>query len=144
MDQEIKARKVVEKMFAGDAYSQWLGITIISVEVGRCALSMTLRSDMLNGFGLAHGSITYAVADSALAFASNSHGKKCLSIDTQISHLRPCKEGDVLTAEARELSRSKKLGRYDVEIKNQNGELVAHFRGTVFIKDEFWDVEDDQ
>jgi acyl-CoA thioesterase len=140
MDPKIKAQKVVEKMFAGDAFSQWLEISIGAIDVGKSTLSMTIREDMLNGFKVAHGSITYALADSALAFASNSHGKKCLSIDTQISHLRPCQAGDELKAEAKELSRSRNLGRYDVEIKNQNEELVAHFRGTVFIKDEFWEV----
>ena len=95
---------------------------------------------MLNGFGIAHGSITYALADSALAFASNSHGKHCVSIDTQISHILPCKSGDEISAEAVEIQRSKSLARYDVHIKNNNGELLAHFRGTVFIKKSEWIV----
>jgi len=133
-------KKVVDKMLTGDPFSQWLGIKLVEVNTGSCTLSMKIKSEMLNGFGLAHGSISYALADSALAFASNSHGKKCLSIDTQISHLRPCKEGDTITAMVVEVNRSRKLGKYDVEIKNQHNELVAHFHGTVYIKDEIWEV----
>ena len=96
---------------------------------------------MANGLGVAHGAVTYSLADSALAFASNSRGKKCLSIDTQISHLRPCNEGDVLTAAAKEISRSRNLGRYEVQVANQKEEMVAHFRGTVYVQEEEWDIE---
>ena len=127
-------------MFENDTFSQWLGIEYTEVEAGRCLLKMKVRDEMLNGFGIGHGSITYALADSALAFASNGHGKHCVSIDTQISHLLPCKAGDVLSAEAFEIQRSKSLARYDVHIKNDSGELLAHFRGTVFIKSKEWVV----
>ena len=129
-------------MFANDNYSHWLGIEISFVLQGECEVSSVVRKDMLNGFGVAHGSITFALADSALAFASNSHGKKCMSIDTQISHLKACFEGDILKARAKEISRSRSLGRYDIEVRNQKDELVAHFRGTVYIKDEDWNIED--
>ncbi len=127
-------------MYANDPFSKWLGIERVDVKSGSCVLSMKIKGEMLNSFGIAHGSITYALADSALAFASNSHGKKCLSIDTQISHLRPCKEGDEITAVATEINRSRKLGSYDIEVINQNNEMVAHFHGTVIIKDEMWEV----
>ena len=140
MNREEIAINVVDKMYQGDPFSQWLGIERNVVGVGTCTLSMKIREEMLNGFSLAHGSITYALADSALAFASNSHGKKCLSIDTQISHLKPCKIGDEITAIATEVNRSRKLARYNVEVKNQEEELVAHFQGTVYIKKETWDV----
>ena len=136
------AKRIVDKMFEHDAFSQRLKIIREEIRPGSCVLSMFIDKGMLNEFGLAHGSITYALADSALAFASNSHGKKCLSIDTQISHLRPCKLGDKLTAKASEISRSRKLGRYDVEVFNQINELVAHFRGTVFIKNESWEISE--
>lgn len=140
MSKDDLANKVADKMYANDPFSRWLGIKRVEVNTGSCTISMKISGEMLNGFGLAHGSITYALADSAMAFASNSHGKKCLSIDTQISHLRPCKEGDEITAFATEINRSRKLGNYDVEIKNQKNEMVAHFHGTVYIKDEIWEV----
>jgi acyl-CoA thioesterase len=135
---EEMALKVVDKMFENDHYSQWLGIERLSILPGRCILRMKIRKEMLNGFGLAHGSITYALADSALAFASNSHGQQCVSIDTQISHLNPCKEDDTITAVATELSRSRSLGRYNIVVNNQEEKMVAHFRGTVFIKEKYW------
>lgn len=140
MDEKVRARKIVEEMFNKDSYSKWLGIECELIEVGRCILSMTVRKEMLNGFGLAHGSITYALADSALAFASNSYGRKCLSIDTQISHILPVEENDILTAESREINRSNKLARYEVSIRKNLNEVVAHFIGTVYIKKDFWEI----
>ena len=140
MTSEEKAAKVLDLMFNNDPYSQWLDLQKVAIGPGHCTLKMKVRKEMLNGFSLAHGSITYALADSALAFASNSHGKKCLSIDTQISHLLPCKEGEIITAKAREISRSRKLGRYEVEVHNQEEKMVSHFQGTVYVKDEEWEV----
>ena len=134
------SQKIVQQMFENDPFSKWLGIECLEVEAGQCRLKMTVRDEMLNGFGIAHGSITYALADSALAFASNGHGKHCVSIDTQISHILPCKSGDEISAEAVEIQRSKSLARYDVHIKNNKDELLAHFRGTVFIKKKEWIV----
>lgn len=128
-------------MFQNDILSQWLGMKVTKVESGSCEVQLTVRNDMSNGFGIAHGAITYALADSALAFASNSRGKQCVSVDTQISHLLPCKANDVITASVHEIQRSKTLGRYEVEIYNQDNNLVAHFRGTVFIKDEEWIID---
>lgn len=138
LNREKLAEAVVQKMYDGDSFSRWLEIKRLKVLPGSCVLSLIVRSEMVNGFGMAHGSITYALADSALAFASNSHGKKCLSIDTQISHIRPCKTGDIIMATAIEISRSRSLGRYEVEVRNQDNDMVAHFRGTVFVKDENW------
>lgn len=142
MNPEELSEKVVDKMYNHDPFSQWLGIERVSESPGTCVLRMTVRDEMLNGFGIAHGSISYAIADSALAFASNGYGRKCVSIDTQISHLYPCRKGDVITATARELNRSRKLGHYEVEIKNQDDKPVAHFRGTVFIKPENWEINE--
>ena len=105
MSEKTLAEKVLSKMFDNDAYSRWMDMEVLSVDSGACTIQMKIRSEMLNGFGIAHGSITYALADSALAFASNSHGSKCVSIDTQISHLYRCKEGDIITAIAKEVNR---------------------------------------
>ena len=94
---------------------------------------------MVNGFGIAHGAITYALADSALAFASNAHGRKSVSIETSINHLKPVRPGDVLTAIAEEVSLSHKLGIYNISVLRA-GELVGLFKGIVYRKEETWDV----
>jgi len=129
---------VREKMFANDAMSRWLGIEINFIELGTCSLKMTVRKEMLNGFGIAHGGITYSLADSALAFASNSHGVQCVSIETSISHTKTVKHNDVLTAIAKELSLSNKIAVYDVIVTNQHQETVALFKGTVYRTKKSW------
>ena len=134
------ASSVVKKMYDNDLFSQWMGMKVLDCGPGHCSIEMKIRKEMTNGFGIAHGAITYSLADSALAFASNSHGKHSLSIDTQISHLKACKTGDLIRAEAREIQRSRALARYDVEVRNQDNDLVAHFRGTVYVKDIAWEV----
>jgi acyl-CoA thioesterase len=130
---------IVERMYSGDLFSQWLGIERIAEGAGYCELRMTVRQEMINGFGIAHGAITYALADSALAFASNAHGKHAVSIETSINHLKPVRPGDVLRAVARETSRSHKLGIYHIEVWRDEV-LVAHFKGVVYIKDQAWEV----
>ena len=136
-------RKIINKMFDQDAFSQWLGIEIIDVSEGFCQLKMTVRKEMLNGFQIAHGGIAYSLADSALAFASNSHGRKSLSVETSISHTVSVKEGDSLIAVSNEISLSPKIGIYLISIKNQNEQEVALFKGTVYrtSKDWFPEVE---
>ena len=103
------SNKVVNQMFENDAFSKWLGIEIIQVSVGSCEIKLTVREEMTNGFDIAHGGITYSLADSALAFASNSHGRKSVSVETSISHTKPSLIGDVLTAKAVEKSISNKI-----------------------------------
>lgn len=129
--------EIVHKMFDNDAFSQWLGIVVEEISEGSCTLSMTVRKDMLNGFGIAHGAITYAIADSALAFASNSHGKQSVSIDTTINHIESLKEGDVITATAFENSVKNKFGFYSIKIK-KGDTLVALFKGTVYRSEREW------
>lgn len=130
--------RVIDRMMAGDAYSQWLAVERMEEGPGHCTLRMSVRKEMTNGFGIAHGGISYALADSALAFASNGHGKKAVSVETSISHLRPVREGDTLTATALEDHCSRKIGVYRVEVYNQAGQLVALFKGTVYRTDEDW------
>jgi len=130
---------IIDHMYNGDAFSQWLGITRLDEGPGFCILEMTVRPEMVNGFGIAHGGITYALADSALAFASNSHGRKAVSIETSINHVRPVMAGDIIKAEARETSLSYKLGIYHIRV-TRGEELVAHFKGIVYRKDEEWSV----
>jgi len=137
-----KADSIVRQMFKNDAFSQWLGIDITKIEEGHCILSMTVRSEMCNGFGVTHGGITYSLADSALAFACNSHGIKSMSIETSISHTAPVHTGDLLTAEASEVSRKNKIAIYDIPVRNQAGEVVALFKGTVYRSGKEWEIED--
>ena len=137
------SRKIINKMFDQDAFSQWLGIEIIDVSEGFCQLKMTVRKEMLNGFQIAHGGIAYSLADSALAFASNSHGRKSLSVETSISHTVSIKEGDVLTVVTKELSLSDKIGVYLITIINQSNEDVAYFKGTVYRTSKEWFPNDE-
>ncbi len=131
-------KDVVDIMMKNDAFSRWLNIEVQEVRSGYCRLQMTVREEMLNGFYIAHGGITYSLADSALAFAANSHGQKAVSVETSISHLLPVKPGDQLTAEAFEKSKTNKIAVYEVEIKNQNNQLVALFKGTVYRTSKIW------
>jgi len=138
-----QSEKIVDTMYQNDAFSQWLGIEVVEIKDGYCKLNMTVRKEMLNGFQIAHGGIAYSLADSALAFASNSHGRKSLSVETSISHTVSVKEGDVLTVTTKELSLSDKIGVYLITIINQNNEDVAYFKGTVYRTSKEWFSNDE-
>ncbi|MCB0519632.1 MAG: hotdog fold thioesterase [Lewinellaceae bacterium] len=140
MTKKELATKVVDKMYFNDPFSLWLGIERIEDDAGRSTLRMTVRKEMLNGFGTAHGGITFSLADSALAFASNSHGRQAVSIETSISHTVKVKEGDVLTAIAEEENLSHKIGNYRVVVKNQHDMVVALFKGIVYRTSRDWEV----
>ena len=127
-----------EMMYDNDPFSQWLGIEIIEIGPGNCKLSMTVRKEMCNGFNMAHGGISYSLADSALAFASNSYGPKAVSIETSVSHVTPVYTGDILTAETQELSQRKKISIFQIAVTNQNNETVALFKGTVYKTSKNW------
>ena len=141
MKEEQKlAERIVARMMEQDALSQWLGIEVLNVSPGACVLRMTVRAEMDNGFNVTHGGITYSVADSALAFASNSHGIHAMSIETSISHIKPVKAGDVLTATTEEKSRSNRIALYHVDVVNAEGVTVALFKGMVFRNGKPWEV----
>jgi acyl-CoA thioesterase len=140
MSAKSKATAIIDAMMHKDYFSQWLGIERLKEEDGYCMLKMTIRPEMCNGFEIAHGGISYSLADSALAFASNSHGRQAVSVETSISHIKPLKAGDVVIATAEEKSRSNEIAIYDVRIEKINGELVALFKGTVFRKETEWNV----
>lgn len=135
------AEAIFRKMFAKDTFSQWLGIELESVKPGYCRLQMRIRKDMLNGFGIAHGAICYALADSTLAFASNAQGRKAVSIETSITHLLPLQEGQLITATAKEERLTHKIAWYSIRVENENVETVALFKGTVYRKSEEWVVD---
>ena len=132
------AKKVVDKMMSGDAFSQWLGIEVLEISVGFCKLKMTVRDEMTNGFKIAHGGIAYSLADSCLAFAANSDGEQSVSVETSISHTKKVVSGDTLTATAKEIKKSEKTGFYHITITNQNNIEIAHFKGTVYRTGKEW------
>ena len=131
-EKDILANKVVSKMLETDYFSQWMGIEILEIREGYSRIQMTVRKEMMNGFGIAHGGISFAFADSAFAFACNSDGKITLALDVSISFPKPAKEGDVLIAEAKELNKTLRTGLYLIEITNQQKELIAVFKGTCY------------
>lgn len=134
-----KAKKIVHQlMFENDKFSKWLGIEILDIGPGFCTLQSTIKNEMLNGFQLCHGGVSYSIADSALAFASNSHGIQALSIETSISHTKPVMAGDIVTARATEKNLSARFGVYEVILTNQKNDMVALFKGTVFRTGKEW------
>lgn len=134
----MQPREIVNKMLSKDAFSEWLGIKVEKIEEGYCKISMTVKKDMLNGFGIAHGGIVYSLADSALAFASNSRGKHAVTVTTSIHKIERINEGDKLIAIAKETSAKNTLGFYKVNIKREK-KVVAMFKGTVYRTDKNWE-----
>lgn len=127
------SKSVFDKMMETDYFSQWLGIRLVEISDGKCVLEMTVRKEMLNGFAILHGGVTFAFADSAFAFASNSHNKLSVSLTASMTYSKPAKEGDIIVATAIELSLTNKTGTYDVVVSNKNnGETISLFRGTVY------------
>lgn len=119
-------------MYDHDAFSQLLGMEITAVGLQTATVRMAVTAEMTNGFGIAHGGITYSLADSTFAFACNSEGTQAVSVETSISHVAKVSAGDVLTATASLISRSRKIGRYQVKVHNQEEKLVADFKGTCY------------
>lgn len=140
MPEKSKPARIVDAMMEKDYFSQWLGIERVEEGEGRSVLRMVVRREMLNGFGIAHGGITYSLADSAFAFASNSRGRHAVSIETSISHTEKVKEGDVLTAEAVEEKLSYKIANYRITVTNQEGSVVGLFKGIVYRSGKEWEV----
>ena len=134
----IRAKEIVDRMMQNDAFSKWLGIEVLEVGEGISTLKMQVRAEMLNGFDVLHGGITYSLADSSLAFASSAYGRRSMSIETSISHTVPCKVGDILTTKTVERSLSNRIGIYDISVLNQDDKVVALFKGTVYRSDKEW------
>lgn len=132
MNKQALAEKVVHKMYGDDAFSQWLGIEIAEVKPGFVELEMTVREEMTNGFKVSHGGIVFSLADSALAFASNTYGTVSLALENNISFMRKVSAGDQLRAASEELHSGRQIGVYRILVTNQNDETVATFRGTVY------------
>ncbi|HKP30650.1 MAG TPA: hotdog fold thioesterase [Gemmatimonadales bacterium] len=135
MTTDTRAREVVEGMLARDRFSAWLGMELVSVEAGACTCRMTVREEMVNGFGVSHGGIVFSLADSAFAFACNSSGFITVSIENSIRYPSAIHPGDVLTAVVRQMGESKRLGYFAGEVTNQNGNIVGLFTGTSYRTD---------
>lgn len=119
-------------MMQDDLFSQWLGIEVLEIKEGYSKLKMTLRAEMVNGFGMIHGGIAFSLADSAFAFACNNRNNLSVALDASITFTKATQPGDVLTAEAKELHNGRSTGLYLITITNQNGEQIALFKGTCF------------
>jgi len=130
--EQALAERVVGAMIARDAFSRWLGITLLEVRPRYAAVRMTVRDDMVNGFGVSHGGIAYSLADSALAFAANTHGRVTVAIENAITYPAPVRVGDVITAIAEQESASNRLAYFRVVVRRQDDTIVGLFRGTVY------------
>jgi acyl-CoA thioesterase len=132
MHKDGEARKVVDHMLEHDLFSQWLGISILSVADGYSRIKMTVRPEMINGFGIVHGGIAFSLADSCFAFACNNRNILSVALDTAINFVKPVHVGDVLIAEAKEIHNGKSTGLYQITITNQTAHTVAVFKGTCY------------
>jgi acyl-CoA thioesterase len=122
------ARACADAMWEEDDASKGLGMEIVEIGPGRATLTMTVRPEMVNGQRIAHGGFIFALADSAFAFACNSHNDRAVAAQGDITFLRPGKLGDRLVATAREISRSGRSGIYDVRV-TVGKTVIAEFRG---------------
>ena len=127
------------KMLSQDAYSSWLGIEILSCEIGRVKVGMTIREEMLNSMDKAHGGISYSLADTAFGFTANTHGRYAVSIETSINHIEALHLGDYITAQATIDLQKKNVGFNVVEVK-KGDTLVALFKGVVYRTNKKWEI----
>jgi acyl-CoA thioesterase len=125
-------REVVTHMMEHDLFSQWLGIEVLETREGYSKIKMTVRGEMVNGFGIVHGGIAFSLADSAFAFACNNRNNLSVALDTSINFIKPVHVGDVLTAEAKELHNGQSTGLYHISIINQKEHEVAVFKGLCY------------
>ena len=131
-DEQRLAERVVAEMLEHDAFSRWLGIEVTSVAPNAATVRMTVRPEMVNGFGACHGGIAFSLADSALAFASNTHGRVTVSVENSIRYPAPISPGDVLTATAMQETAGRRLAFFNVTVTRDGGDVVGLFRGTVY------------
>ena len=133
MSEQMLAERVVASMMANDRFSQWLGLEVVSVRPNGSTVRMSVREEMVNGFGVCHGGISFSLADSALAFASNTHGAVTVSIENSISYPAAIHVGDVLVADAVQESSTQRLAFFRVTVtRESDAKAVALFRGTVY------------
>jgi acyl-CoA thioesterase len=124
--------QVIDHIMKTDAFSNWLGISVIELKEGYSKIQMTVRPEMMNGLGIVHGGIAFSLADSAFAFACNGRNNLSVALDNSINYLKPVFPGDVIVAEATEIHNGRSTGLYQVTMSNQHGHTVAIFKGTCF------------
>jgi len=129
---QARAERVVRDMMREDWFSQWLGVEILEVRPARVTTRMTVRREMLNGFGVCHGGVTFAFADSAFAFACNTQGRVAVSVENSMTYPAAVREGDVLTAVAEEEAGSNRMLYYRVTVTKQDTTVAGLFRGTAY------------
>jgi len=127
-DQE-RAEKSAKAMWATDDASKWFGMSLDAVGPGTATMSMTVQDCQTNGHDICHGGVIFALADSAFAFACNAYNKITVAQSNSITFVAPGRTGDRMVADAREVARSGRSGTYDVTVTNQDGAVVALFRG---------------
>ncbi len=125
----LSAEKVVDTMMEKDLFSTWLGIEVLDVAEGYSKIKMKVRPEMINGFGIVHGGVTFSLADSAFAFACNNRNILSVALDASVNFLQSVHVGDELTAEAKEEHNGRSTGLYHVHVTNQDGKKVAIFKG---------------
>ena len=126
---QTAAEAAAKALFAGDRASQSLGMALTAVQPGMASVTMEVRPDMTNGHNICHGGLIFALADSAFAFACNSHGPAAVAAAVTIDFLVPAKVGDVLTAVATERWLGGRAGLYDLSVTRADGTLIAQARG---------------
>jgi acyl-CoA thioesterase len=131
MNNEL-ANNVVSHMMENDFFSQWMGVEVLEVKEGYSRIKMTIRKEMVNGFGIVHGGLPFSLADSAFAFACNNRNNLSVALDVTITFTKAVNVGDELTAEAKEIHNGRSTGVYLISVTNQKNELVSLFKGTCF------------
>ncbi len=134
-DAQALAERCVRTMLEGDRFTEWMGMEVLETAPQRSVVAMTVRPEMVNGFGVCHGGVTFSLADSALAFSANTHGKVTVAVENSIRYPRPVHVGDRLTAVSEAEHVGRRLGFYRVTVTKQDGEVVGLFRGTVYATD---------
>lgn len=124
-----RAKRSRDVMWGSDKAARWFGMTCRKVAPGEAIVALKLQAQHCNGHKTCHGGVSYALADSAFAVACNSYNQVTVAQHNSITYIAPAFEGDVLEAHAVERSRAGRSGIYDVRITNQNGNLIAEFRG---------------
>jgi len=131
-DNNKLAGSVVSHMMENDYFSQWMGVEVLEVKEGYSKIRMTIRKEMVNGFGIVHGGLPFSLADSAFAFACNNRNNLSVALDVTITFTKAVNVGDTLTAEAKEIHNGRSTGVYLITVINQKNENVALFKGTCF------------
>jgi acyl-CoA thioesterase len=143
MKHQQLAEEIVNKMYTEDGFAAWMGVEVVKIEPGHVILQMKVRREMLNGFHTCHGGILFSLADTALAFASNSHGRLSVLAEANISYPESVHEGEILMATAVELSVKNRIAIYNVNITKEDNIKVALFRGTVYRTNRHFSTDQD-